>query len=287
MGASRMHARRHEGMLQVQRRQHAAADDWRRAHAAFLSRAEQQLREASAAATAGADAAASRLSSAVSRQLLHDQLAGMSMLRGQQQQAQAAARAAAEAVQAAQAAAAGEAARQRAAQQRAQVQDYKQQLQQERCEAQRLDEQAAQAAAAAAGAAMAAARTAVEARQGEALHRLQQQQEQARAAQAATDARRQRLAAIAAALGPQLARDPARLLQATAASSAAPRAQHPAFRPVHGFTTQQVVADPRFRLVEALRGAGLLAGAAGRAGYTRAAMALLAQPVQQPAGGRE
>jgi hypothetical protein len=56
---------------------------------------------------------------------------------------------------------------------------------------------------------------------------------------------------------------------------------------VHGFTTQQVVADPRFRLVEALRGAGLLAGAAGRAGYTRAAMALLAQPVQQPAGGRE
>jgi hypothetical protein len=109
--------------------------------------------------------------------------------------------------------------------------------------------------------AIAAHKPAVAARQGEALQRRHAQQ--------------LRLDAIAAALGPKLERDPGRVLQATAASAAPAAAVGQAFRPVHGFTAQQVTRDPRFRLVEALREAGALRGGASSVGYLKQAMARL------------
>lgn len=138
----------------------------------------------------------------------------------------------------------------------------------------RADAQQAAAAQAAADA-IEANRPAVAARQEEALQRRQQHQEQQRLAAAAAHARQQRLAAIAAALGPKLERDPVRVLQATAASAAAAPLVGQAFKPVHGFTSQQVTADPRFRLVEALREAGALRGGASSVGYLKQALARL------------
>jgi len=42
---------------------------------------------------------------------------------------------------------------------------------------------------------------------------------------------------------------------------------------VHGFTTSQVVADPRFRVVEALRNAGVVLGSAASRGYVQQVVA--------------
>jgi hypothetical protein len=123
--------------------------------------------------------------------------------------------------------------------------------------------------------AIAAHKPAVAARQGEALQRRHAQQEWQRQRLADAAARQLRLDAIAAALGPKLERDPGRVLQATAASAAPAAAVGQAFRPVHGFTAQQVTRDPRFRLVEALREAGALRGGASSVGYLKQAMARL------------
>jgi hypothetical protein len=125
-------------------------------------------------------------------------------------------------------------------------------------------------------------------------------QERARAAQAAQQAeacaRERRLAALRALVAPDVPLDPARAMQPTeawvsrgeamerereaaaeaAAAEAAggssasgagggPCAVQP-FRPVHGFTAEQVFADHRARVMEALvQAGGLHATAAGRA----------------------
>lgn len=133
-----------------------------------------------------------------------------------------------------------------------------------------MAEQAEAEARAAAAAAVEAQRPAVAARQAMSWDRMQQQIEQQKQRQVDLEARQQRLAALAETFAPHVTRDPQRLLQPTAASAAAVEAgvegvgiaAGAAFRPVHGFTTAQVVADPRFRVVEALRQAGLTGGAA-------------------------
>lgn len=145
-------------------------------------------------------------------------------------------------------------------------------------EQQLAEKQAAElqaAAAQAAADAIEAHRPAVAARQADALQRRQQHQEQLRQRAAAAEDRQLRLAATAAALGPSIERDPERLLQATAASAAAAPEVGQAFKPVHGFTSQQVTADPRFRLVEAIREAGALRGGASSVGYLKQALARL------------
>lgn len=266
---------RYAAACQAQRRLEALQEDWQRQHSAFLASAWQTLQQAESATLDAAEAAASRLSNAVEQMLLQDQLEGIGVVRREQQdrrEAQAAADAAAEAAVAATAEAAR---RQRTAEQKEQVAEYRQHLCQQQAEADAHAHEQQQAAEAAAAAAIAASKPAVEARQAEALKQLQQQQDMQRQRQAAALAQQQRLAAIADALAPRLPRDPQRVLQATAASSAAAPVTDPAFKPVHGFTAQQVVADPRFRFVEAMSGAGILQGAAGRAGVIKEAMARL------------
>lgn len=145
---------------------------------------------------------------------------------------------------------------------KAQVAQYQQQVAQQMAEAQEAAAIAAAEAAAAAQAALAAQQPAVAARQAERRDRLQQQLEQQRQRQAAMAERQARLDAIAKALAPNVPNDPQRLLQPTAASTATADPAGAAFKPVHGYTTAQVVADQRFRVVEALHAAVLLNTAA-------------------------
>lgn len=153
---------------------------------------------------------------------------------------------------------------------KAQIAQYRDQQQEQQAAVQLAEEQAAAEARAAAEAAMDAQKPAVAARQAMAWDKMQQQIEQQKQRQVELEARQKRLAALAEAFAPHVDRDPQRLLQATAASAAAVEAgaqevqdaAGAAFRPVHGYNTAQVVADPRFRVVEALRDAGLTGGAA-------------------------
>jgi hypothetical protein len=163
-----------------------------------------------------------------------------------------------------QAAAAQAACQQQHAAKKAQVQQYKQQLAEQLAQAKAAEEQAAAGAAAAVQASIAAQKPVVEARQMESLVKRQEQIKHHQRRQEQLAEQRARLDAIAAALAPHVASDPARVLQPTAASAAAAddAVNAAAFRPVHGYTTAQVVADPRFRVVEALNSAGLLTGAA-------------------------
>lgn len=267
---------RHSTAVQLQRRADDLQESWQRQRATFLQTATSSLAEASCSTAAAAEVAAARLSNAVSRQLLHDQLSCISAIKQHQQEQAVAEEAAAAAVQAAQAVAEAAAQQQRSVARKVLVAQYKQRVEQQQLEVQAEVEQLQHEAALAANAAIEASRPAVAARQAEALQRLQQQHEQQQQQAEAAAARQQRLAAISAALGPKLDRDPARVRQPTAASAAAAPAVGQAFRPVHGFTSQQVVADPRFRLVEALRGAGVMFnGGASSVGYLKQAMARL------------
>jgi hypothetical protein len=54
-----------------------------------------------------------------------------------------------------------------------------------------------------------------------------------------------------------VATDPARVLQPTRSLLAAPLAQDPVFAAVNGYSTEQIVADKRFRAAERLRTQGL------------------------------
>eukprot|EP00878_Enallax_costatus_P012993 GHUV01013575.1.p1 GENE.GHUV01013575.1~~GHUV01013575.1.p1 ORF type:complete len:267 (+),score=153.64 GHUV01013575.1:114-914(+) len=228
------------------------------------------LQEAEAAAAAAVEAAAAKLEWEAAGRSLHDQLEEMLVVKEQQHKElalQREAEAAAIAVKAAEQQAAW---LEQHAAKKAQVAQYKQQQQEQQVAEQLAAEQAAAEALAAAEAAIDAQKPAVAARQAMALDRMQQQIEQQKQQQAELEARQKRLAALAEAFAPHVDRDPQRLLQPTAASAAAVEAgaqevqDHTgaAFRPVHGYNTAQVVADPRFRVVEALREAGLTGGAA-------------------------
>jgi hypothetical protein len=69
--------------------------------------------------------------------------------------------------------------------------------------------------------------------------------------------RKERLMQLAASLAPTVSSDPERLLNPTVSSKAQAPAQGLAFPPVHGYTTQQLLADQRFKVLEALGSAGL------------------------------
>ena len=78
------------------------------------------------------------------------------------------------------------------------------------------------------------------------------------AEQQAAAARQQALLdQMAAAVAPLVPRDPARVSAPTAASSAITPPSGAAFCAVHGYNTQQLLSDQRFRLLEALGEAGL------------------------------
>jgi hypothetical protein len=121
-------AHRHTTALQLQRRAEGLQETSQRQKAAFLQAAAASLAASAASTAAGAEAAVVRLSAAVSRQLLHDQLEGIHLIK-QEQQERVAAQQAAEAAAAAARAAAEDAARiEKCSEQRAQVMTYKQQV---------------------------------------------------------------------------------------------------------------------------------------------------------------
>lgn len=119
---------RHTTALQLQRRVEGLQETSQRQKAVFLQAAAASLAASAASTAAGAEAAATRLSAAVSRQLLHDQLEGIQLIKQEQQERVAAQQAAEEAAAAARAAAEDAARNEECAEQRAQVLTYKQQV---------------------------------------------------------------------------------------------------------------------------------------------------------------
>lgn len=125
---------------------------------------------------------------------------------------------------------------------------------------------AAEAAALAAATRIAAEKPAVAARQVVAVERLINRQEARRKLEEAALTRRRRLDELV--FHPQAEADAERILQQTESSGArteaAVNSNSNCFRPVHGFTTQEVLKDQRFRVLEALGSAGLRGTLAAR-----------------------
>ncbi|KAF6264765.1 hypothetical protein COO60DRAFT_1624134 [Scenedesmus sp. NREL 46B-D3] len=292
VAAKQLAVERYTAACLRQRRAADLAAGWQRHQAAFLADSCRMLGEAAAAAAAGAEAAAGRLAWEAAGALLAGHLAGLQQAKQQERQwprkmqpghccrgsrqcelrrakqckQQVSAELswyAAMAVASCFGAAAlvfqlpahsagldfirqGRAAQQEAAQhegKKAQVQQYKQELAQQLARAKGAEEQAAAEAAAALQASIAAQRPMVAARQAGCLGKRQEQLQQHQQRQE------------------RLAERQARLPTAASAAAADAAAGAAAFQPVHGYTTAQVVADPRFRVVEALNSAGLLSGA--------------------------
>lgn len=92
-------------------------------------------------------------------------------------------------------------------------------------------------------------------------------QERQAAAEAAEVAREKRLSQLRALVAPEVENDPQRVMAPTVASSAADKDKDAegAFHPVHGYTTDQVAKDQRFKVRP---GGGGIAGlpGAGREG---------------------
>jgi hypothetical protein len=117
--------------MQLQRRVADLQDTWQRQKAAFLQAADASLAAAAASTAAAAAAAAARLSTAVSQQLLHEQLEGIQAIKQQQQEQEQAQHAAAAALAAAHAAAEAAARQERCARQRELTQTYMQEMAQQ------------------------------------------------------------------------------------------------------------------------------------------------------------
>jgi hypothetical protein len=100
-----------------------------------------------------------------------------------------------------------------------------------------------------------AGRPAVAARQATALGRLQERRAARRVAEGEAAARQRRL--DEATFHPEAEHDSLRVLRPTECSAAEAHAVGRAFAPVTSYTTQQLMRDPRFRLLDALGRAGL------------------------------
>ncbi|KAJ9520391.1 hypothetical protein QJQ45_000142 [Haematococcus lacustris] len=241
----------------TQRKRKDLVDAWCRERAQFLEDSKALLQEASDSAVAQAQAAADKLLHELERERVHEQLA--------EHVAQAAHAAALEAAEAAAAApllaAAKEAALQAAAAEAAarklKVAEYRARLELQHREAataaaalaERAAEQAAQQAS--------YNRERLQWRQAEQACKEEKAREAKEAQEREAQAREERLARLRALVAPDVAADPARLLLPTDASSAVDEATPGAFRPMHGYTSEQMFRDPRFKVIKVPGGAVL------------------------------
>ncbi|KAJ9520978.1 hypothetical protein QJQ45_022703, partial [Haematococcus lacustris] len=243
----------------LQRKRKDLVDAWCRERAQFLEDSKALLQEASDCAVAQAQAAVDKcvqhtthltfsLLHELERERVHEQLA--------EHVAQAAHAAALEAAEAAAAApllaAAKEAALQAAAAEAAarklKVAEYRARLELQHREAataaaalaERAAEQAAQQAS--------YNRERLQWRQAEQACKEEKAREAKEAQEREAQAREERLARLRALVAPDVAADPARLLLPTDASSAVDEATPGAFRPMHGYTSEQMFRDPRFKV---------------------------------------
>lgn len=236
--------------------------------AAFVRAATALLQEAEAGLMARAEAALAQLEAAAAGLQCADAL--------QAQREERAAQAAEEATGHLEAAALAAA---RLEDQRRAALDYRARMRQLLHEHREQQEEQAAAAAAAkreeaaaaaqeSAAAAAANAAAVQRRVMQAAAKQAERQEQAARRREEVERRAAALDALRRRVAPVVARDAARVMaptQSTAAAVAVERQAHGLFSAALGFTTDQVLADQRFRVLEALRGLGLHRSPAGRA----------------------
>ncbi|GFR52442.1 hypothetical protein Agub_g15016 [Astrephomene gubernaculifera] len=243
------------------RRRRDLAEGWERERRQFLEDSASFLQESEAAFLAQAEAAADRLVAELVRERARDELEELLAERAREDEVVAAERAARQAAEAEAAAAAESRARQEKALKRDMVAAYRAELERQQAEAAAAAAEEERQAALVAEQQAVYNRERVEVRQAEYLERQEQAKERQEAAAAAAAARAARLARLAALVAPEVAADPARLLAHTAASNAALAAMgersEGAFHPVNGYTTDQVVRDQRFKIMEALAAVGL------------------------------
>ncbi|KAK9819857.1 hypothetical protein WJX72_003360 [[Myrmecia] bisecta] len=241
--------------LALRRRELHAA--WQRELAALLQRAQAVLQQDAALRASRARSVADRERQADARQKLHAELEQLRVQKHLRQEAEAAEAALQE--QAAHAAAEA-----REVQRLADLARRKALAAVSREAAAEQQRQAEQGAAAAAEElARQAAQLAVVNR-ARVLYRCERLKARAalreqRLQQAQQDEQRrvQRLDDLRAQVQPHVEVDPARVLAPTQASSASPAKTESVFLPINGFTTQDVLKDQRFKVLEALRKQGM------------------------------
>jgi len=239
----------------LQRRRSDLQAAWSRRFATFLFEAERLLSEAVRIEADAAAAAADELTWGVAGEVKRDQVVEWRLVREQERREEEH-RVAAEAQQVAQRQAQQQAEEdaQRALDRQAIV-ALQMQRAAKAAAAKEAAEQAAAAAARETAARMAAERPAVAARQTLALEQLIERHTARQKLEEAALTRQQRLDALTH--HPEAAVDPLRLLQPTKCSAAEAQPEGRAFAPVHGYSTQQLMRDPRFRVLDALGRAGL------------------------------
>ena len=135
----------------------------------------------------------------------------------------------------------------------------------------------------------------MEVRKREYQNKLSRQQEQQREEEERRRRQQERLCALRALVAPKVESDPTRVWKPTEASSAlGPEDEQEAqdsqaFRPIHGYTSNELYKDSRFKLTERLAAAGLHTTVAGRQAIALAQTAKPTRPDnltwQQRAGG--
>jgi hypothetical protein len=240
----------------LQRRHRDLLASWDRQRRALLADAERLLSDATAAEAAAAASAARRLEWEAASQR------GRGCLVAWRCDRDVATQASAQRAAAAAAAGAAAAVRRRQAEaaawavDKAAIAQHRARQAGEAAQARAAAESEAAARARHEAARLQADRPAVEARQAAALKGLVERMEARQRAEKAALARARRL--DKATYHPEAPADPGRVLLPTAASAAVAQApEWAAFQPMNGYSTRQVVQDPRFRLLEALGHAGL------------------------------
>ncbi|KAG1656798.1 hypothetical protein FOA52_011834 [Chlamydomonas sp. UWO 241] len=262
----------------LSRRRRDAAEAWGREHRTFLGDSELFLDESACAAAAAAEHAVQVLEHELRREAVNDTLTAMREAKQAEWDAGAGARAAAAAAAAEMQALEEELSQAEACVRRERLAAYRLALEKQArrkaeaeadAEAQERDVRAA---------ALAAARPHVELRA--AMHQMKVKAaanaEAERVAEA--DARAARLEALRALVAPDVVADPERTRAPTASWLSRPNEEEECargaaapFQKVNGYTTKQVYADPRFKLMDALSRQGLHTTAAARAAIGAAA----------------
>lgn len=281
--------------LLLQRRKKDASDAWARERAGFMEDSEKLLEENEAANRNAAALAADRLTHELVREQRKEELEELKAQKLAEWEAMAEEKALEEVERAERMEAEAAKLAKLQAEKRDMIAAYKSQLDKKMQEEQALREAREREEAEQREAAKPLIKARVEVRKKEYQDKLSKQQEQQREEEERKRKQQERLDALRALVAPKVESDPTRVWKPTEASSAlGPQDEQEvqesqAFRPVHGYTSNELYKDARFKLTERLAAAGLHTTVAGRQAIALAQTAKPTRPDnltwQQRAGG--
>ncbi|GAX82191.1 hypothetical protein CEUSTIGMA_g9619.t1 [Chlamydomonas eustigma] len=252
-----------------QRRRRDILESWGRERRQFLEDSESFLEESSQVNQAMAVAAANRLAHELVREGVHEELASLRALKQAEWEAGAEERVALEAAELERQRIAHDIMEEDKAKKKEMLAEYRAQLDRkiQEEEESRLAREKNEALLRAEQAGFHKSR--VEWRHAEYLWKMDKQQEERAALEKQELERQARLDRLRALVAPHVECDPLRILKPTEASSSHDEdlrelAESAAFRPVYGYTVQQLYKDPKFKLMDALQRQGLHNTAYGR-----------------------